>query len=90
MALNKLTALDKSRSSVSVFEEDLDLSNEVNLFSAMSFYISLLKGFKKYEYDAFCSSVFKLPILSLILSSVGLINGILEYIILCFDLLYLF
>ena len=40
-------------SSVSVLEEDLDLSNEVNLFSAMSFSISSLIGLSKSECDAF-------------------------------------
>ena len=39
---------------VSVFEEDLDLSNEVNLFSAMSISISSFLGFSKSESDAFC------------------------------------
>ena len=39
--------------SVSVFEEDLDLSNEGNLFSAMYFSLYLLKGFSEYESDAF-------------------------------------
>ena len=58
-------------SSVSVLEEDLDLSNEVNLFSAMSFSISSLIGFSKCESDAFCSSVFELPIASLIWSYFG-------------------
>ena len=53
-------------SSVSFFKEDFDLSNEVNLFSAMSFSISLLIGFSKYEYNAFYLTVFKLPTASLI------------------------
>ena len=61
-----------------------DLSNEGNLFSAMSFSISSLIGFSKYEYDAFCLYVFELPILSWIWSYVGLINDILEDMILCF------
>ena len=38
-------------SSVSVFGEDPDLSNEGNLFSAMYFSISSLIGFSKYESD---------------------------------------
>ena len=73
-------------SSVSVLEEDLDLSHEVNLSNAVSFFISLLIGFSKYEYDALCSSIFKLQILTLIWSSFGLINRILEDTILCLDL----
>ena len=40
---------------VLVFEEILYLSNEDNLFSAMSFSISSLIGFSKYESDAFSS-----------------------------------
>ena len=40
-------------SSVSVIEEDLDLSNEVNLFSAMYFSVSSLTGFSKSESDVF-------------------------------------
>ena len=75
---------------VSVLEEEPDWSNEGNLFNAMSFYLSLINGFSEYDSDAFCFSVCKLPILSWILSSVGLINGILEYMILCFDMFYLF
>ena len=58
--------------------------NEGNLFSAMSFSLSLLKGFSEYESDAFCFSFCGLPISSWILSYVGLINGILEDMILCF------
>ena len=41
--------------SVSVFEEDPDLSNEGILFSAMCFSLSLLNGFSEYDYDAFFS-----------------------------------
>ena len=70
---------------VSVSKGDLDLCNEGNLFSAMYFSISLLIGFPKYEYDAFCFSVFRSPI-----SSVGLVNGILEEMILYFDFFYFF
>ena len=76
--------------SVSVFEEDPDLSNEGTLFSAMFFSLYLLIGFSDYYSNDFCFSVCKLPLSSWILSSVGLINGILEDMILCFDLLYLF
>ena len=76
--------------SVSVFEEDPDLSNEGTLCSAISFSLSLLNGFSEYDSYAFCFSVCKLPIPSWTLSSVGFINGVLEYMILCFDLFYLF
>ena len=72
--------------SVSVPEEDPDLPNAVNLFSAMSFSVSWILGFSKSESDAFCLSVFKLPNVSLIWSSFGWINGILEDMILCLDL----
>ena len=60
--------------SVSVLEEYLDLSNEVNLFSAMSFSIFFLIGFSKPEYNAFCSSILKLPTASFIWSYFGCIN----------------
>ena len=56
----------------------------------MSFSLSLLNGFSEYDYDVFCFFVSKLPILSWSLSFVGFINGILEDMILCFDLFYLF
>ena len=51
----------------------------------MYFSLSLINGFSEYDSDAFCLSVCKLPILSWILSSVELINGILEDTIPCFD-----
>ena len=76
--------------SVSVFEEDPDLSNEGALFSAMYFSLSLLNIFSEYDYDAFCFSICKSPISPLILSFVGLTNEILEDMIFCFDLFYLF
>ena len=62
---------------VSVFEEDPDLFNEGNLFSAMYFCLSLLNGFSEYDSDGFYFYVCKLPISSWILSFVGFINGIL-------------
>ena len=46
-------------SSVSVLEEDPNSSNEVNLFTSVSFYESLLIGFSFLVCDAFCWSVFK-------------------------------
>ena len=41
--------------SVSVFEEDPDLSNEGTLFSAMYFSLSLLNEFSEYDSDTFFS-----------------------------------
>ena len=73
-------------SSVSILEEDLDLSNEVNLFNAMYFSVTLLIGVSYLVCDAFYWSVLKLPINSLTVSSVGCINGIIEDTILCIDL----
>ena len=75
---------------VSVFEADPYLSSEGNLFCAVYLSLSLLNGFSEHDYDAFCFSVSKLPILSWILSSVLLINGILEDMVLCFYLFCLF
>ena len=46
--------------------------------------------FSEYDADAFCFSVYKLPISSYILSSVGFINEILEDMISCFDLFHFF
>ena len=65
-------------SSVSVLEEDLDLSNELNLLNAMSLSHSLLIGFLFLVLDACCFSVFKLPITALTFSSVVGTNGLFE------------
>ena len=73
-------------SSVSVIEEDPNSSNEVNLFTSVYFYESLLMSFTFSVCDAFCWLVFKLPIASLTVSSVSRINGILEDMILCLDI----
>ena len=73
-------------SSVSVLEEGLYLSNEFNLFNVMSLSESLLIGFSFSVSDAPCWSVFKLPITCLTVSSVVLINGVLEDMILCLDI----
>ena len=51
-------------SSFSGLEEDLDLSNEGNLFNAMSFSYSLLIGISFSVIDASCLSVSKLKITS--------------------------
>ena len=48
--------------SVSVFEADPDLCNEGTLFCAMSLSLSLIIGFSEYDYNAFCFSVWNLPI----------------------------
>ena len=74
-------------SSVSVLEEDLDLSNAVNLFNSMYYYDSLLIGFLFSVCDDSCLSFFKLPITSLTVYSVVGTNELLEDIILCLDLL---
>ena len=44
----------------SVHEEDPDLYNEVNLFSAMPFSVFSLIGFSKSESDAFCFFYFQI------------------------------
>ena len=71
---------------VSVLEEDLDLSNEVILFNVMSLSDSFLIGFLFLVCDAYCLSVFKLPITSLTVSSVVGTNGLLKDVILCIDI----
>ena len=75
---------------VSVLEEDLGLSNEVNLFNAMYFSVFFLIRFSNSVCDAFCWSIFKLPIMSLTVSYVGWINGILNDMMLCLDIFLLF
>ena len=73
-------------SSVSVLEEDLDLSNELNLFNAMSLSDSFLIGYLFLVWYACGLSVFKLPITYLIVSSVVGTNVLLEDMILCLDI----
>ena len=73
-------------SSVSVLEEDPYLFNEVNLFNSKSLSESLVIGFLFFVCVASCWSVFKLPIMSFTVFPVAVINGILEYMILCLDI----
>ena len=71
---------------VSVLEADLDLSNEANLFNAMSFAVSLIIRFSNSVCDTFCWSVFKLPIRYLTVYYFGWINRLLKDMIFCLDL----
>ena len=73
-------------SSVSVLEEELYLSNELDLFHDMSLSDSLLIGFLSLVLDACGLSVFKLPITSLTASSVVGTNGLFEDMIFCLDI----
>ena len=76
-------------SSVSVIEEDLYLSNEVNLFNVMSLSESLLIRFSFLVCDASFFSVLKGPIMSLTVSSAVGMNGLLEDTLLCLGLFLL-